>query len=100
MAMPIKRNEVFNPYFTKTATYGEQSYDCIAGGVDRARRQFSEATLMETKATARFWLADFGGNVPKIGDRITIEGEVYRILDEHRFEPFIKFALGGEYARR
>ena len=55
---------------------------------------------METKATARFWLADFGGNVPKIGDRITIEGEVYRILDEHRFEPFIKFALGGEYARR
>ena len=54
---------------------------------------------METTATARFYLEDFEGETPAVGDRITIDGTVYRILEEHRFPPFLKFALGGEYAR-
>lgn len=96
----MRRNDVFTPELTVKAQWDGAEYDCIAGGVDRARRQFSEATLEDTTSTARFWLADFPSAPPAVGDRLTIGGETYRILDSHRFGPFIKYALGGEYGRR
>ena len=96
----MRRNDIFTPDMTVKAEWDGKEYDCIAGGVDRGKRQFAEATLENTTSTARFWLADFPYGPPAIGDRLTISAEVFRILDSHRFGPFIKYALGGEYGRK
>lgn len=96
----MRKSDVFVSGLTVPATWNGQAYDCIRGGVDRSRRQFSETALLNTTSTARFWLADFGGTEPVVGDIITIDSTEYRVLESHRFEPFIKYALGNKYGRK
>ena len=95
----MRRQDIFIAELTTEYQFDGRRYFGIEGATDREWKLYRREVAEQLSRSVRFWLGDFRSTVPKIGDRLVSGGETLRILDSHRCGPFIKFALGEEYAR-